>query len=72
VEILHLQVSKFIWFQTPCHEQGHLPLDQVAQSSSNQDLNTSREGTSKKTNKQKYKNTKNKQKNPTKKTILTL
>jgi len=24
---------KFIWFQPPCHEQGHLPLDQVAQSS---------------------------------------
>jgi len=23
---------KIIWFQTPCHEQGHLPLDQVAQS----------------------------------------
>jgi len=21
------------WFQPPCHEQGHLPLDQVAQSS---------------------------------------
>ena len=24
---------KIIWFQPPCHEQGHLPLDQVAQSS---------------------------------------
>jgi len=24
---------KIIWFQTPCHEQGHIPLDQVAQSS---------------------------------------
>ena len=23
---------KIIWFQLPCHEQGHLPLDQVAQS----------------------------------------
>jgi len=23
---------KIIWFQPPCHEQGHLPLDQVAQS----------------------------------------
>jgi len=22
-----------IWFQPPCHEQGYLPLDQVAQSS---------------------------------------
>jgi len=22
-----------IWFQPPCHEHGHLPLDQVAQSS---------------------------------------
>jgi len=22
-----------IWFQPPCHEQGHLPLDQVSQSS---------------------------------------
>ena len=22
---------KIIWFQPPCHEQGHLPLDQVAQ-----------------------------------------
>jgi len=22
---------KLIWFQTPCHEQGHPPLDQVAQ-----------------------------------------
>jgi len=24
---------KIIWFQPLCHEQGHLPLDQVAQSS---------------------------------------
>jgi len=24
---------KIIWFQPPCHEQGHLPLDEVAQSS---------------------------------------
>ena len=24
---------KIIWFQPPCHEQGHLPPDQVAQSS---------------------------------------
>jgi len=24
---------KIIWFQSPCHEQGHPPLDQVAQSS---------------------------------------
>jgi len=24
---------KIIWFQSPCHEQGHLPPDQVAQSS---------------------------------------
>jgi len=24
---------KLIWFQPPCREQGHLPLDQVAQSS---------------------------------------
>jgi len=24
---------KIIWFQIPCHEQGHLPPDQVAQSS---------------------------------------
>jgi len=24
---------KIIWFQPPCHKQGHLPLDQVAQSS---------------------------------------
>jgi len=24
---------KIIWFQVPCHEQGHLPLDQLAQSS---------------------------------------
>jgi len=24
---------KIIWFQSPCHEQGQLPLDQVAQSS---------------------------------------
>jgi len=24
---------KIIWFQPPCNEQGHLPLDQVAQSS---------------------------------------
>jgi len=24
---------KIIWFQPPCHEQGRLPLDQVAQSS---------------------------------------
>jgi len=24
---------KIIWFQLPCHEQGHLPSDQVAQSS---------------------------------------
>jgi len=24
---------KVIYFQLPCHEQGHLPLDQVAQSS---------------------------------------
>jgi len=24
---------KIIWFQPPCHEQGHLPLDQVAWSS---------------------------------------
>jgi len=22
-----------IWFQPPCHDQGHLPLDQSAQSS---------------------------------------
>jgi len=27
-----------IWFQPPCHEQGHLPLDQVAQSSIQPDL----------------------------------
>jgi len=24
---------KIIWFQPPCHEQGHLPLEQVTQSS---------------------------------------
>jgi len=24
---------KIIWFQPPCHEQGHLPPDQVVQSS---------------------------------------
>jgi len=24
---------KIIWFQSPCHGQGHLPLDQGAQSS---------------------------------------
>jgi len=24
---------KIIWFQSPCHERGHLPPDQVAQSS---------------------------------------
>jgi len=24
---------EIIWFQPPCHEQGHLPLDQAAQSS---------------------------------------
>jgi len=24
---------KIIWFQPPCHKQGHLPLDEVAQSS---------------------------------------
>jgi len=24
---------KIIWFQLPCHEQGHLPPDQAAQSS---------------------------------------
>jgi len=24
---------KIVWFQPPCHEQGHLPPDQVAQSS---------------------------------------
>jgi len=24
---------KIIWFQPPCHEQGHLPLDRAAQSS---------------------------------------
>jgi len=24
---------KITWFQPPCHEQGHLPLDKVAQSS---------------------------------------
>jgi len=27
------ETLKIIWFQPPCHEQGHLPLDQVAQSS---------------------------------------
>jgi len=26
-------ILKIIWFQPPCHEQGRLPLDQVAQSS---------------------------------------
>jgi len=25
-------ILKVIWFQPPCHEQGHLPPDQVAQS----------------------------------------
>jgi len=35
---------KIIWFQPPCDEQGHLPLDQVAQSSIQLALNTAREG----------------------------
>jgi len=33
---------KIIWIQPPCHEQGHLPVDQVV--SSNLALNTAREG----------------------------
>jgi len=37
-------ILKIIWFQAPCLEQGHLPPDQVAQSSMNLALNTAREG----------------------------
>jgi len=33
-----------IWFQPPCHEQGHLPLDQVAQSSIQPGLEHFQEG----------------------------
>jgi len=33
IEWFGLEVTlKISWFQPPCHEQGHLPLDQVAQS----------------------------------------
>ena len=35
---------KIIQFQSPCHEQGHLPLDQVAQSSIQPGLEHCQEG----------------------------
>ncbi|CAN0052273.1 unnamed protein product [Bubo scandiacus] len=38
------ETLKIIWFQPPCHGQGHLPLDQVLKALSNLALNTAREG----------------------------
>jgi len=38
------RTSKFIWFQPPCHGQGHLSLDQVAQSSIHPGLEGFQEG----------------------------
>jgi len=35
---------KIIWFQPRCHGQGHLPPDQIAQSSIQPGLDTAREG----------------------------
>jgi len=35
---------KIIYFQTPCHGQGHLLLDEAAQTPPNLALNTAREG----------------------------
>ena len=37
---------EIIWFHHPCHRQGHLPLDQTAQTPSNLGLNTCRKGAS--------------------------